>query len=135
LSALILALLSLAVFGLEIWRVWLELMTGFDEAYRAWLANGRLNGISVFACIAWLGAPSRINVDGLALYLKDHWLGVLASLSQAAAIATAAAAVFWVFRRGVDDALRLAVLLAATMLAAPHVSNSDAVLLALSTSL
>src|SRR5260370_39272863 len=35
-SALILALLSLAVFGPEIWRAWLGLLTGMDEGYRAW---------------------------------------------------------------------------------------------------
>jgi hypothetical protein len=117
-SALAVALLSLALFGPEIWRVWFGLMTGTDEAYRAWVISGRLNGISVFACVAWLGAPLAV-----------------ANLAQGLAIAVAVAFVYRVFRRPQPGALHLAVLLAATMLAAPHVSTSDAVLLALATSL
>jgi hypothetical protein len=117
-SALILALASLVVFGPEIWRAWFGLMTGMDEAYRAWVANGRLNGMSVFACATWLGAPARA-----------------ADLAQWVAIAVAAAAVYRVFRRPAAVALQLAALLAATMLAAPHSSTSDAVLLALASSL
>ncbi|HEY8874734.1 MAG TPA: glycosyltransferase family 87 protein [Stellaceae bacterium] len=117
-SAFILALVSLVVFGPEIWRAWIGLVTGMDEAYSAWVTNGRLNGMSVFACLTWLGAPRGI-----------------ANLGQALAIAVAAAIVYWVFRRPAPGALQLAVLLAATMLAAPHASASDAVLLALETSL
>ncbi|HEV2334892.1 MAG TPA: glycosyltransferase family 87 protein [Stellaceae bacterium] len=117
-SALAVALLSLALFGPEIWRVWFALMRGTDEAYRAWVASGRLNGISVFACVAWLGASPGV-----------------ANLAQWTAIAIAAAFVYQAFRRPQPGALELAVLLAATMLAAPHVSTSDAVLLALATSL
>jgi alpha-1,2-mannosyltransferase len=117
-SALILALVSLVVFGPDIWRAWLGLMTGTDEAYRAWVANGRLNGMSVFACATWLGAPQAV-----------------ASVAQWIAIAVAAAVVYRVFRRPAPVALQLAALLAATMLAAPHSSTSDAVLLALATSL
>ena len=117
-SALALALLSLAVFGPEIWRAWLGLVTGANEAYNAWVTNGRLNGLSVFACVSLLGAPQS-----------------LASLMQAIASAAAAAIVYRAFRRPAAGALQLAVLLAATMLAAPHASTSDAVLLALATSL
>jgi hypothetical protein len=117
-SALLLALLSLVVFGPEIWRAWLSLVTGMDEAFRAWVTNGRLNGMSVFACATWLGAPP-----------------VVANLAQGVAIAIAAAIVYLAFRRPAPGALQLAVLLAATMLAAPHVSTSDAVLLALAASL
>jgi len=65
-----------------------------------------------------LGAPAR-----------------LASLAQALAIVLAAAAVYAGFRRPRPGALPLAVLLTATLLAAPHASASDAVLLALATSL
>ena len=117
-SALAVALLSLALFGPEIWRVWFGLMTGGDAAYRAWVTSGRLNGVSVFACVSWLGASPG-----------------LANLAQWAAIAVAAAFVYRAYRRFDPGALALAVLLAATMLAAPHVSTSDAVLLALATSL
>jgi hypothetical protein len=117
-SALILALASLVVFGPDIWRAWFGLMTAMDEAYAAWVANGRLNGMSVFACATWLGVPLAV-----------------ANLAQWAAIAVAAAAVYRVFRRPAPVALQLAALLAATMLAAPHSSTSDAVLLALAASL
>ncbi|MGC2412384.1 MAG: glycosyltransferase family 87 protein [Stellaceae bacterium] len=117
-SALAVALFSLALFGPEIWRVWFGLMTGGDAAYRAWVTSGRLNGISVFACVAWLGAPLAI-----------------ANLAQWAAIAISAAFVYRAYRRPHPGTLALAILLAATMLAAPHVSTSDAVLLALATSL
>jgi alpha-1,2-mannosyltransferase len=117
-SALVLALLSLIVFGPEIWRAWLSLVTGMDEAFRAWVTNGRLNGMSVFASATWLGAPPAV-----------------ANLAQGAAIAIAAAIVYLAFRRPALGALQLAVLLAATMLAAPHVSTSDAVLLGLAASL
>ncbi len=117
-AALTLALLSLVVFGPDIWRAWLALVTGADEAYSTWLTNGRLNGVSVFACVTWLGAPRAV-----------------ASLAQGLAVAVAAAIVYRVFRRPGPDALQLAVLLAATMLSAPHASASDAVLLALATSL
>lgn len=117
-SALVLALFSLVVFGPEIWRAWLGLMTGMDEAYRAWVTNGRLNGMSVFACATWLGAPRAV-----------------ANLAQGVAIAIAAVIVYRAFRRPAPGALQLAVLLAATMLAAPHSSTSDAVLLALAASL
>jgi hypothetical protein len=114
----VLALLSLLVFGPDIWRAWIALMTGMDQAYNAWVVNGRLNGLSVFACVSILGAPR-----------------ILASLAQGVAIAVAAGLVYFVFRRSVVvGPLQLAVLLAATMLAAPHASASDAVLLGLATS-
>lgn len=135
-TALVLALLTLPVFGLEIWRAWIESVTGMDQAYSGWLINGRLNGVSVFACVTWLGAPRGMSIADLAPYLKDHhWLEVLASLAQGVAVAVAAAIVYRAFRRPAAGALQLAVLLAATMLAAPHASASDAVLLALATSL
>jgi alpha-1,2-mannosyltransferase len=135
-SALMLALLSLLVFGPEIWRAWIALATGIDEAYRAWMINGRLNGLSVFACVTWLGAPFGMSVEDLASYLKDHQgLEVVARLAQWLAIAIAAALVYWTCRRPGPGALQLAALLGATTLAAPHASASDAVLLALATSL
>ena len=135
-SALVLALLTLPVFGFEIWQVWFKLATGMDEGYSAWVIQGRLNGLSVFSCVTWLGVPQGIRVEDLGLYLNHHhWLKFLANLAQAAAVAFAAAIVYWTYRRPAPGALQLAVLLAATMLAAPHASASDAVLLALATSL
>lgn len=117
-TAAVLALLSLAVFGPDIWRAWLLLVTGMDEAYKAWLINGRLNGLSVFASVSILGAPQTV-----------------ASLAQGLAVAIAAISVYWAYRQREPGPLQLSVLLAATMLAAPHASASDAVLLALATSL
>jgi hypothetical protein len=117
-SALVLALLSLALFGPELWLSWFALAAGADDAYRAWMVHGRLNGVSVFAAVSVLGAPQT-----------------LASIAQAAAVIAAAAVVYWGFRQPAGTGLRVALLLAATMLAAPHASASDAVLLGLAAGL
>ena len=113
-SAGLLAALSVPVLGFGIWAAWLDLVFGGNELYRAWLNVGRLNGISVYACLSWLGAP-----------------GALASFGQAAATVAAAAVAYWVYRQPASAGMRLAALLAATILAAPHASNSDALLLGL----
>jgi hypothetical protein len=117
-TACLLALVSVLVFGLDFWRAWLGLVFGGNELYQNWINAGRLNGISVYACVSWLGAP-----------------GSVASLAQAAAILVAGGVIYWVFRQPAPATTRLAALLAATVLAAPHVSNSDAVLLGLAASL
>jgi hypothetical protein len=113
-SAGLLALVSLAVFGMADWHAWFALATGSGDQYAGWLAAGRLKGMSVFACATLLGAPAS-----------------LANAAQAAAIVLAGAAVFWVFRRGARHELKLAAVLAATVLAAPHASMQDGVLLGL----
>lgn len=110
-AALLVALVSLPVFGIEIWRQWIALMTGGSQ-YQAWLAAGRINGLSAFACARLLGAPQ-----------------LFANLCQAAAVVIAAGCVYWIFRRREPGGLGLAALLAATLLAAPHASASDALLL------
>lgn len=110
-AALLVALVSVPVFGIEIWRQWIGLMTGGSQ-YQAWLAAGRINGLSVFACARLLGTPQLV-----------------ASLCQDAAVVAAAGCVYWIFRRRDPGALGLAALLAATLLAAPHASASDALLL------
>jgi alpha-1,2-mannosyltransferase len=117
-SACLLALASVAVLGLDIWRAWFDLVAGGSKSYQAWIHVGRLNGISVYACASWLGAPSA-----------------LANAAQAVAMLTAAGIVYWIYRQRAPEAIRLAVLLAATILAAPHASNSDAVLLGLAASI
>jgi hypothetical protein len=117
-TACLLALASVALIGFDAWRSWLDLLFGGNELYGAWMAAGRLNGISVYACVSWLGAP-----------------GSVASLAQAAAVLLAGGVIYWVYRQPAPAATRLAALLAATVLAAPHVSNSDAVLLGLAASL
>jgi hypothetical protein len=74
--------------------------------------------MSIFTCATLLGASSA-----------------LANFAQAVAVAIAGAFVYWTFTRPGPGGLRLSVLLCATILAAPHVSDQDAVLLALSASL
>jgi alpha-1,2-mannosyltransferase len=116
-TATVMALASLAMFGPQIWQAWFELTAGVSGAYRAWLVAGRLNGQSVFACLSLLGAPSSI-----------------ANIAQITAIAAATGFVYFVFRRDTRAELQLSGLLSATVLAAPHASASDAVLLAVAAS-
>src|SRR5579885_2926680 len=113
-SASLAAVASLLLFGWKPWRDWLALATGSGTLYAEWLAAGRLQGVSVFACATLLGAPPAV-----------------AHLAQAAAAAFAMVCVYAVFRRPVRAELRMAALLAAAMLAAPHASASDALLLGL----
>lgn len=112
-TAILLALASLAVFGTELWREWLQLMTAPSDAYQEWLVAGRLNGQSVYACAMWVGASMTI-----------------ANIAQAIGTTIAAASVFWAFKQRYPSDLKAAVLLAATLLAAPHVSSQDGIMLA-----
>lgn len=116
-TALVLTLLSLAVFGTEIWHQWILLMAGADAQYHAWVDAGRINGLSVFACIRLLGGSD-----------------LLANAGQVVAIAVAAGCVYGTFRQRNAGPLAVAALLAATILAAPHTSASDALLLGLAAS-
>jgi hypothetical protein len=113
-AAGVLALASLAVFGAEAWHDWLGLATGSSELYAGWLAAGRLKGVSVFACATLLGASPAV-----------------ANLAQAAAVMVAVAAVFRVFQQGARRELKIAAALAGTILAAPHGSMQDGLLLGL----
>ena len=113
-AAALLALASAAVFGLEPWREWLTLMLRPNPAFEHWLQYGRLNGQSAYTEAFLLGVPARF-----------------ASLCQAIVILACASLVWWCFRfSGLRRDLQLAVLLTATVLAAPHVSNYDAVMAA-----
>jgi alpha-1,2-mannosyltransferase len=115
LSSISLALLSLIVFGPDIWRQWLTLMlhprsdvaiTGVD-----W---GQMWDLSVFTCAQVLGASKG-----------------LANLCQAVAALAAGLSVYVSFRRNLAADLRFAVFLAASVVAAPHVSPYDMIILAL----
>jgi alpha-1,2-mannosyltransferase len=117
-AALLLFLASLLVFGTEPWRLWLDLMTRPNAVYESWVTIGRLNGQSVYANAALLGASKGV-----------------ANLAQALAFLFAACSVIWAFRRPIAPDLQLAVLLAATMLAAPHIIGYDAVMLAIGATL
>ncbi len=111
-AALALSLLSVATFGVEAWRDWIALMTEPSTLYDQWSAIARLNGQSIYANAILLGASVPT-----------------ANLAQAAAVLVSAGCVWRCYRRPMPRDLGLAVLLAATMLAAPHVINYDAVLL------
>lgn len=116
-AALVLVLCSASVFGAEAWRSWLAMATGAGDRAPAALA-GRLAGASVFTCATLFGAAP-----------------LLANGLQALAIAIGAAAVYVSWRNSMRAELRLAVLLAATVFAAPHVAGYDAMLLAFAGSL
>ena len=115
-----LALASVAVFGIDIWRHWLEMaLSPPADFYSEWFQWGRSWGLSVYTCAWVLGATHGT-----------------AALMQAAATLGTAACVYAAFRSAVLDADRqLVVLLAASILAAPHVSTYDALLLAIAAAL
>ena len=114
-TAAALACLSLAVLGIEPWQVWIEWMIiPPADAYREWLIAGRLQGESLYTNLVLLGAPNA-----------------LANAGQIAALALGGGCVWWCYSRPVQADLRLAVLLIATTLAAPHLGPYDAVLLAI----
>jgi len=117
--ASVLALASLAVFGVEMWRQWLEMaLSPPADFYSNWLESGRSWGLSVYTCAWVLGASHGV-----------------ATLVQAAATLGAAAGVYVAFRGALAPDRQLAVLLAAAILAGPHVSSYDTLLLAIAASL
>jgi alpha-1,2-mannosyltransferase len=112
-TASLMALVSLAVLGIEPWRVWIEWMIHPPAAaYREWVVAGRLQGESLHTNLVLLGASDA-----------------LASFGQCVGFITAAGCVWWAYRRAVPADLQLAMLLGSAMLAAPHVGPYDAVLL------
>jgi hypothetical protein len=119
LSAAIMVLASVAAFGIEPWRAWIEWFTvAPPEIYQTWLQAGRLHGQSVYTVLVLLGAPHAAATAG-----------------QGVATLLSAGATWWCYRRKMPDDLRLAVLLSATVLAAPHVTNYDTVLLVVAATL
>ena len=118
-SAAGLALLSLIVFGPEVWQTWLGLMLHprQDVAYTG-VDWGRLWDDSVFTCAQTLGAGKS-----------------LANLCQAAATLAAGAAVYASFRRPLSADLRFTIFLTASVVGSPHVSPYDMILTALAATL
>ena len=107
------ALISLVVLGIEPWQAWIEwIVNPPPDAYQQWLKWGRSGSESIYNNLVVLGVSHAI-----------------ANLGQAAACLIAAGSVWWSYRSGSNDDRQLVVLLAATMLAAPHVGIYDAVLL------
>jgi alpha-1,2-mannosyltransferase len=115
LAGLMLAVASALVLGLGPWREWLNLALGsYATPDAKWIEYGRMWGVSVDACLASIGLPAA-----------------LANTGQMLAILVAGALTYAVFSRDEAADRKLAVLLAATVLAAPHVSLHDLVLLTL----
>jgi hypothetical protein len=113
-SALLLALVSVLVFGWGIWEQWFALMLHprHDVAYTG-LEWGRMYDDSVYTIAALLGASKT-----------------LAIVVQAIATLAAAASVFLAYRRPMANDLRFAVFLAASVVGSPHASPYDMILLA-----
>jgi alpha-1,2-mannosyltransferase len=115
-TALLLSLTSAALFGLDIWRAWANTFLHPQAIPGGINGNdwGHLWDSSVATCLQMLGAP--------------HW----AQTGGQGLAALAAVALVWrAFRAELDLPARLAVLCCATLLASPHVSSYDMVLLAL----
>ena len=113
-SALLLALASALVFGVEIWQQWFALMLHprHDVAYTG-IDWGRMWDDSVYTIAALLGASKTV-----------------ANIVQLLATLAAAACVYLAYRRPMANDLRFAVFLAASVVGSPHVSPYDMVLLA-----
>ena len=113
-TAAVAVLASVAVFGIGPWHAWFDwFLHARPEVYATWLEAGRMHGESIYTNMALLGAPHQI-----------------ASYGQAAVTMAVFGCVWWCYRRPMPSDLRLAVLLAAAILGAPHVTNYDTVLLA-----
>jgi len=109
-TALLLAIVSALVLGADAWQSWLGMVArGLPPS----LEVGRLHGGSVFTCAILFGAARP-----------------LANTLQIAATLFAAACVYWSYRRPLPESMRAAVLAAATILGAPHVTGYDAILTA-----
>jgi len=106
---------SVAVFGIDAWRQWIDLaVTSYGDPNGKWLEYGRLWGNSVYACLAAFGAPA-----------------VMADIAQLVAVCLSAVLVYQAFRLTLPSDRKIAILLAATILAAPHSSLADTVMLAI----
>ncbi|MBS0640325.1 MAG: DUF2029 domain-containing protein [Proteobacteria bacterium] len=113
-STAALALASVAVFGTAVWQDWLHTMLASGgDTYQEWVLAARRGGQSLYACLLALGVPPLV-----------------CDLAQGAATLASAGIVWWGFRRKMPVDLRLMLLLAAVVFAAPHLSCQDAILLA-----
>ena len=109
-----LALASALVFGIDSWRHWLLLaQASYGDPQGKWVELGRLWGDSIYACLVAGGASQN-----------------LANSAQTAGTLLGVALVYGAFRLPLPRDRKIAVLLACTILAAPHSSLADTVLLA-----
>ena len=114
-SVLGLAAASAAAFGWQPWLWWVNRAAfSYGTAGSEWASFERMWGNSVYACAALLHCPPSVS---LAL--------------QVCAAAAAAWCVWRAWRSALAPDRKLAILLAATILAAPHFSTYDMILLAM----
>lgn len=114
-AAAALAGISATVFGMEAWRQWLHFAVGsFAVSEEKWVEYGRMWGDSVYACVVAATGSQALTNSG-----------------QVVAVLIAVCATYQAFRLPLPFNRRMAVLLAGTILAAPHSSLPDALLLAL----
>ncbi len=111
LTALGMAALSAAVFGADIWIAWITAARHFATIDVVWDS-------SLHTCLMFLGASRPVIF-----------------LAELAALIGGAALVYVVFRRERSETVRLAVLLAAGNLAAPHTGPYDTLMLLLAVGL
>lgn len=112
-SALAMMIASGLVFGFDLWLKWFPvIIENLVSPNPKWIELGRMWGHSVYTCASLLGASDR-----------------LASLIQLLAILGAAASVVIAFRSPLGMREKIAVFLAATVLAAPHSGPYDGTLL------
>ena len=114
LAAIALAAISAALFGIDAWLRWLDFALHPGE----WIANARLFGTSWFAFLAGLGFSWK-----------------LAETGQMVVTAASAVVVYLSCRATMPRDQQLAILLAAMLIAAPHSSFYDTLLLAVAVSL
>ena len=112
-TSLALAVASAIAYGRDTWIQWsAQLAHAFSRVDSPWSQLGRVWGSSVFACAASAGVPP-----------------VIASQLQNCASVLSAIAMYAVTRTKMNESSKLAFLLAATFLAAPHSSGYDEILL------
>ncbi len=118
-AALVAVLASVLAFGIAPWQAWAHEILAPGNSFRAeWRQWSVLFGDDVFASAVLLGASDAV-----------------AKAAQGAAALVAAGAVFWAWSGALRRELRLAVLLAASCLAAPHLQGYDMALLAAASAL
>ena len=112
-SAVLLVLVSTAVFGIEAWQAWIDELLHPPGSFSSdWLQDSVMRGYGVYVCALRLGAP-----------------GGLAAAMQLASAAIAAVAVYQVYRLHAPWELRLALLLCGAALTTPHLAPYDLVLI------
>ena len=110
----VLALASALLFGPQTWLLWLKAsVEARDPSYGEWFRETFLGGYGFYVVAARFGAPDMV-----------------AKALQGAAICIGAGAAWWAYARPGRAEAKLAVLLSAVMIAAPHLEAYDMVLLA-----